>query len=335
MSVRPGLDGARSGRASQPHPGIGRAGSTPERRLRLLDVHRMIEKPPPPVAWRIKGLAVDGCLTMLAGREGQGKSLLALTLASAVSRGGDVAGFTCQQGRSLIVDVENGEHEAHRRIHGLRPDPDGLSYCVDPLKLPDELDLLDYLIAEVQPNFLVLDSLRPMSGGSDENDSRMDTVLAPLRDLVRASGAACVLLHHAPKQGDEYRGSTAIGAAVELGFTLASPGEGDAKRLRCWKCRPAAKQPDRWLAIRERPNGPEFVRADAPTPADTGMADLTDKIVAALASGPQQRADLAELVGEPRTQPSGAFQRALNVAVSRALVAKLKRGLYALPQETP
>jgi hypothetical protein len=117
-----------------------------------------------------------------------------------------------------------------------------------------------------------------MSGGSDENDSRMDTVLAPLRDLVRASGAACVLLHHAPKQGDEYRGSTAIGAAVELGFTLASPGEGDAKRLRCWKCRPAAKQPDRWLAIRERPDGPEFVRADAPTPADTGMADLTDMI---------------------------------------------------------
>lgn len=331
MSARAGSDG----RASQPRPGDGGAGSASKRRLRLLDVHRMVEEKPPPVAWRIQGLAVDGCLTMLAGREGQGKSLLALTLASAVSRGGHVAGFACQRGHSLIVDVENGQHEAHRRIYGLRPDPNGLSYCVDPFKLPDELDLLDNLIAEVRPNFLVLDSLRPMSGGSDENDSRMDTVLAPLRDLVRASGAACILLHHAPKQGDEYRGSTAIGAAVELGFTLASPGEGDSKRLRCWKCRPAAKQPDQWLAIRERPEGPEFVCADTPALADTGLRDLIEKIVAALAAGPQQRADLAELIGEPRSQPSGAFQRALNSAVRGGSVIKPKRGLYALAQETP
>jgi hypothetical protein len=51
----------------------------------------------------------------------------------------------------------------------------------------------------------------------------------------------------------EYRGSTAIGAAVELGFTLSRHDEDAAKatrrKLTCWKCRPDREPPPRWLSL--------------------------------------------------------------------------------------
>jgi AAA domain len=330
---RGSLDG---GRASQPSAGVGEAGSAQRRRLELLDVKRMVEQEPPPIEWRIDGLAVDGALTMLAGREGEGKSLLALALASAVTRGAEVAGFACKRGRALIVDVENGEHEAHRRVHGLRPDPEKLAYCISPLDLSRDLDLLADLLHRAGPNLLVLDSLRPLIPGADENDSRVDAALAPLRDLVRAHDTACILLHHAGKQGGEYRGSTAIGAAVELGFTLASARDADPRRcLTCWKSRLSSRLPSRWLEIRERPDGsPEIVSAEPPAPADTSREQLAALIVAALGSGPMTRADLAESVGESRSQQGGAFQRTLNVLAGSGRVVKPKRGIYALPAET-
>jgi hypothetical protein len=335
VTPRSGMSGERGDRASQPDPRGSAAGSASRRHLELLDVQRMVREEPPPIEWRIDGLAVDGALTMLAGREGEGKSLLALALASAVTRGGDVAGFSCKRGRALIIDVENGEREAHRRIHSLRPDPVRLSYCLGPLNLSSELSLLADLLSRVAPDLLVLDSFRPLIRGIDENDSRVDADLAPLRDLVRAHHAACVLLHHASKQqGGEYRGSTAIGAAVELGFTLSSKRDADPRRcLSCWKSRFGPRMPDRWVEIRQAADGsPGIVTAEAPAPADTSGENLVGQIVAALASGAQARADLAELVGEPRSQPSGAFQRALNLAVDRGLVVKPKRGLYAVPQ---
>jgi hypothetical protein len=297
----------------------------------LLDVKRMVEQEPPPIEWRIDGLAVDGALTMLAGREGEGKSLLALALASAVTRGTETAGFACKPGRALIVDVENGEHEAHRRVHSLRPDPEKLAYCIGPLDLSRELDLLADLLDRAAPNLLVLDSFRPLVPGADENDSRIDAALAPLRDLVREHDAACVLLHHAGKQGGEYRGSTAIGAAVELGFTLASARDADPRRcLTCWKSRLSSRLPDRWLEIRKRPDGsPEIVAAESPPP-DAAREQLAERILAALGVGSMTRADLAESIGESRSQPSGGFTRTLNLLVGRGSIAKPKRGVYAL-----
>jgi hypothetical protein len=318
-------------RASQPRPRDTTAGSVHGRELQLLDVRRMLAEAPPPVQWRIEGLAIDGCLTMLAGREGQGKSMLSLALACATTEGREVAGMACRQGRALVVDVENGEYEAHRRVHGLRPHADRLSYCVDPVRLPDDLDLVDDLVARVSPDLVVMDSLRPMCGAADENDSRMDVVLAPLRDMTRAWGAACILLHHAPKSGDDYRGSTSIGAAVELGFTMASAGAAGTKRLRCWKSRPAPEPADRWLSIRQGAGGaPEVVEADAPAVTALPMDDMASRIVAALAGGPMRRADLAEAVGEPREQPGGTFTRALKDAVARGTVFRPKLGVYAL-----
>jgi hypothetical protein len=67
--------------------------------------------------------------------------------------------------------------------------------------------------------------------------------------LAQERGIPVLLLHHAGKQAAEYRGSTAIGAAVEIGFTLARHDEDPEKRTRrklaCWKAgRPASQSRD-------------------------------------------------------------------------------------------
>ena len=42
------------------------------------------------------------------------------------------------------------------------------------------------------------------------------------------------------------------------------------------------------------------------------------------------RADLAESIGESRSQPSGGFTRTLSLLVGRGSIAKPKLGVYAL-----
>ena len=92
-------------------------------KLRVLDVERMLTTPPPPVPWTVRPLLVAGNLTMIAGREGQGKSLFAQAVTSATGHGATVAGLHCNTGRVLYIDAENGEHEAHRRVHALNVKP--------------------------------------------------------------------------------------------------------------------------------------------------------------------------------------------------------------------
>jgi AAA domain/Toprim-like len=223
--------------------------------LRRLDVAHMVRELPPPIPWVIDGLAVRGCLTLLTGREGEGKSLLAASLAGAVAAGESLAGMDCLQGTALVVDAENGEHEIHRRIHSLGLPTTGVEVVeADGFHLSRNLDELIDLIRDVRPLFVVLDSFRSLWPGGDENDpAAAAAVLDPLRNALRAEGAAGLLLHHLAKGAGDYRGSTAIGASVELGFKLTrapdDPEKADRRKLDCYKCRPAPEPERRWLRL--------------------------------------------------------------------------------------
>ena len=88
--------------------------------LRLLDTRRMLATEPEPIDSLIDGVVARGTLGLLGGREKEGKSLLALGLSACMAvGGGTVAGIACQPGRVLVVDAENGEREAHRRVRAL------------------------------------------------------------------------------------------------------------------------------------------------------------------------------------------------------------------------
>jgi len=195
--------------------------------LRLLDTDRMAVTEPPKVPWLSEPLLARGAVTMLVGREGQGKSMLGLALAAAIGHGGTVAGIACRPGRMLVIDAENGEAEIHRRVRGLGVKPGTLFYVeAERFDLRADLRDVEALLTHYRPDALMLDSLRSLAPGLDENDSGpVEAVLGPLRGLSRRHNLATLVLHHAGKASNGYRGSTAIGAAVDLGFTLAREGD--------------------------------------------------------------------------------------------------------------
>jgi hypothetical protein len=260
-------------------------------RLRVLDVDRMLTTPPPPVPWVVEPILVRGCVTMLAGREGRGKSMLALALAAAVGRATfllDVAGMPVGlSGRVLYVDAENGEHEAHRRLHGLNVEAGMLTYVeANGFDLKEHLVDLDELVGERDPTVLVLDSLRSLAPGLDENDSlQAEAALRPIVRLTQQRHIATLLLHHASRQSGEYRGSTAIGAAVELGFTLSrideDPMATTRRKLACWKSRPAAEPEPRWLTIKPDADG-DVLLSDAAPFEQARRTPVQDEIESAL-----------------------------------------------------
>ncbi len=241
--------------------------------LRELDVERMLSTPPPPVPWIVEPILARGCVTMLAGREGRGKSMLALALASAIGRATgliDVAGMRVGlSGHVLYVDAENGEHEAHRRIHGLSVQSGMFRYFeANGFDLKRQMVLLEELVKKHKPDVLILDSLRSLAPGLDENDSmQAEAALRPLVRLAQQLNIAILILHHASRASGEYRGSTAIGAAVELGFTLSriedDPMAATRRKLQCWKSRPAAEPAPQWLTIKPDEGGGIMLREAA------------------------------------------------------------------------
>ncbi len=285
-------------------------------KLRRLDVAKMVRENPPPVPWVIEGLVVRGALTVLNGREGEGKSLLAMALAAGVALGENQAGLDCHTGKVLIVDTENGAYETHRRVHAL-----GLPGSVEMFEPDDgkrfdlrtDLADLESLLVDHRPDLLVLDSFRTLWAGEENDSGDVAKVLDPLRNLVRKHQAGTILLHHSGKGSGSYRGSSAIGASAELGFTLArEEGDDDPDRrsLACWKCRPAPKPMKAFLRLSVE-GGMVFIdRAEPPEdvnpPSGPVTGTLKPRVQAVLSDVPQSRADIARAIGrEPKDRSVG------------------------------
>jgi predicted ATP-dependent serine protease len=253
--------------------GDGRQDGRQESTLRLLDVGSMLTTPPPKVEWQCAGLVVRGAVTMLAGREGLGKSLLGYALASATTTGSSVAGIECREGSALYVDAENGAQEIHRRVQGFGPgNPDRLTIAeAVGFHLEDDSAHLAALVETHRPDLLVLDSFSSVWPG-DEVSKEAGDAIRRLYPLARAHGTAVLLLHHVAKGTGQYRGHTSIGASVELGFTLERTDDktAGARSLVCWKCRPAPQPKPRFLTIGN--DGERVTLSEAASDAPGGHA---------------------------------------------------------------
>jgi len=304
-------------------------------KLRRLNVGLMVAEPPPAVPWVVEGLAVEGALTLLTGKPGEGKSLLATALAAGVAQGETVAGLACRLGRALVFDAENGKREIHRRVHTLGLPDHGVEVVeVDGWSLATGLDVLEQALACYCPSLLVLDSFRSLWPGGEENDSgAVAAVLDPLRNLIRRHDAAALLLHHSPKAGGEYRGSSGIAAAVELGFLLSrvvDDPEADRRSLSCFKCRPAPEPDRHWLCLAAERG---LVLIDKATPPDEQqpperkrdlLAPTLLAVVEQADNGPTSLADLCRAVG--RSPKDSSVRRVLSDLQKNGEIEKTPAG---------
>jgi KaiC/GvpD/RAD55 family RecA-like ATPase len=297
--------------------------------LRRCDVAGMLTTEPAPVDWLIEGVVARGTLTLLAGREKEGKSLVAMACAArGAGGGGTLAGIHVEPLRVLIIDAENGDRELHRRLRSLGLRSNHVArievYEASGHDLRRHMHEVEALLGSYKPDLLILDSWRSLWAG-DENDSgEVAKVLDPLRNLIRRHNAGAVLIHHMRKNGG-YRGSSAIGASVENVMELSRHDEDPDRRRRCLRnpaCRYEQEADDRWLRL-ERDDATGVVLIDeteAFHPSAPVRKGAEDDLLAALDGHPTIWAAWAREAGlDPKDRTA---RRARDSLVERGRVVQ-------------
>jgi AAA domain len=313
------------------------------RRIALLDVGKMATTPPPLVPWLVEPLVARGCLTLLAGREGLGKSMLSMAVAVAMATGQEMAGpFRCTAGRVLVIDAENGHGEIWRRVRGLGLDSEAVeNLAIGETLYPDVLSDLEELadvISKTNPDLVILDSLRSLWGGKENESDAAGPALDRIQRMARTYDVGVLLLHHASRGGD-YRGSTAIGAATEITAVMSrAEGDDDPTRfvIRFAKMRPARRPVPMWLrlsadlGVLELEEAEPFSGADEPVKGRPPVAreELSDKMLRALSGRVLRRADLIRAVG--RDSKDRTARRVVDRLVEKAAIVVSDDGVYSL-----
>lgn len=202
----------------------------------------------PPRPWLIDGLLMDGNVTMLTGRGGDGKSLLALQLAITTALGATFAWWPAPQKRKvLLLNAEDDLDEQRRRLLSacavMGAEVDVLAKHLSTLNTqrlvllarnPDTgkierthlYNKLFAIIKQYEIGLLVIDPLIETHAYLDENSNvDMKEVIVALRDLARRCAIPVLVVHHSRKGApggdqDGARGGSALVNACRMVVTL-------------------------------------------------------------------------------------------------------------------
>jgi len=224
-----------------PNPTASALHSSP--RLKSISLKDLLAKQFPKREYLIEPVLKEGESMMLWAAPGVGKTMLALSLATAVAGGGNVLTLKgAGNRRVLIIDGEMNEADLQDRFVALIPSVEG---C-DPAKAMGNIviiarqaqalgtpfpDLAEHtgqqevLRRAIKGKFdlVILDNFSTLATLEDENSSSaMDPVLRFLMEMKQA-GVACILIHHSAKTGDKYRGSSKIETTFEAILGLKKP----------------------------------------------------------------------------------------------------------------
>lgn len=196
----------------------------------------------------VAGVLYADSLAWLQGKPGHGKSFVALDVAGCVATGETWQGNPTTAGTVVYVIAEGAA--------GLRPRVRAWEKSYGhPMSgvwfLPVAVqsasagawDGLVWLVTELRPVLVVIDTQARVTVGRDENSAQdMGEFVAALDRLRKATGACVLVVHHQGRNGEHMRGSTALeGAATTI---LRTEKDSDVLTVSC------AKQKD----------GPEFDR---------------------------------------------------------------------------
>jgi len=193
-------------------------------------------KPPTVV---VPGLAWQGRVTLVAAREGVGKSTLFSAAAAAVVSGRPFLGEATLKGPVLWVLVEEHVADLFLRAIAFQTAEDGLHV----LERPDTpVESLRAEVARIKPVLVIIDTLHTFAATLVERGSQSDdwqTVMSIIDELARAPhGPAVLMAAQAVKGTGDYRDSTAIGHGVDVVLNLTVPdAEGPVRYLKRQKCR--------------------------------------------------------------------------------------------------
>lgn len=195
------------------------------------------------VEWQVdKVLPKEGVL-IIGGRQGIGKSFLALDLCVELARGGGswLTRFAVNPGVVLYVDEENGASLLKHRLKamlkakGITKIPTELHLCIEHgYKLDNEksVEKLKKKIEKISPSVVILDSLRRFHSRNENDSGEMSLLFDTMKKIARTYHCAFVILDHERKplndtrfvpdepSSDDLRGSNDKGAAADAVINL-------------------------------------------------------------------------------------------------------------------
>jgi len=189
----------------------------------------------PPTEWMVKGVIPRGCVTVLAGDPGEGKTALALQLSGCMMQPAIFLGQSTKPGRVLWVQQDCSDTqmrdviELQRSRYSTLVNLEGHSVDFSP-RITRRVEWLGK--ASKGYDLLVVDSLLGISAGSINDSEAMTNCVHTLKRIASKNNLAVLLLHHLRKPGDgdfntsedRSAGSFAIKAACDTFFSLYQSG---------------------------------------------------------------------------------------------------------------
>lgn len=202
--------------------------------LDLLSQQRIKAMPKLPVDYICHPILANSEIMMIWAASGLGKSTFALGLANAIANGGDFLKYTCPKPRRVLyVDAEMTINQIKSRLEITEARypvaEDNLLILsknhVYPFELP-EIQTLEgqafYLEICVRNKIdvIIFDNLSMLSSFNENMAQEWNPIQRFLNNL-RAQGIASVVIHHAGKDGQTYRGTSKIEALMDtvIGLT--------------------------------------------------------------------------------------------------------------------
>lgn len=275
--------------------------------------------------WLCEPVIPQGALVALYSPPKVGKSLLALDLAIAVSRGTQALGTDCTQADVLYLDYENTRYDVRDRISDMgNPNLTGLEHlhyesfpALPALDTPQGGQELLAMAQACHAGLVIIDTVsRAISG--DENDSRpwLDLYRHTLLGLKRAGIAVLRLDHTGKDESKGMRGSSAKLGDVDLVWRMEELVKGNSYLLECEAHR--IQMQETRINI-ERTNNPLTHRVDTRTIGQT----KTDAVLAAL--------DEAHLPLDAGRERARQVLNAAGIKVRNDRLADLLRKRQGLP----
>ncbi len=211
---------------------------------------RLSEVTPRPIHWLWPGRIPFGCLTMLDGDPGLGKSLISLDLAARVTTArpmpdGTPSDLSAPAGVLILSSEDGTENTIHPRLEAAGADLLHVAMLsgirtVQGERLPLLTDLEDirHALRQIAARLMIVDPLMAYLPTTVNafRDQDIRSVLAPLAALVAELDVALLLIRHLNKMATQqalYRGGGSIGivGASRSGLIVAhDPNESDPER---------------------------------------------------------------------------------------------------------
>ncbi len=177
--------------------------------------------------WLIENWLEFSSLAMITGLPFSGKSTLVGQLLGSALNGGNFGLVEVKKTPVLLIDLENKSRYSFRNISKFVSDPEEANRAFiktkvrDRKQLPFDANKIEETIRHAQQLLktekilVVVDTFRSAFAVDELDQKTSGELLYNLQFVAQATGAAILILHHKPKSGAQYAGSTAIAGALD------------------------------------------------------------------------------------------------------------------------